>query len=218
MNENHFYSVRHLATARNSTCPLTGQPVGAAAGQTGFAIYRGRQLLSAEAARQAPADLHRFLEAINAGPPIAPGEAAYGIVDSASAPNTQCGRDGLGTPAARRGQWEISYVAPGSEAKLLGLLAGQELAPTLAAVLHEHYGSAPVERPKPVRPEDQQRQKRERAAAARERARTDREAMRKRDLEEAADLIAKMLESDAPAKQRARDLIEALCGVFALAD
>ena len=89
-----FFSVGHIFSARNSACPITGLPVGASVGQDGFQIFRGRQLLSQRAAEQAaPAELHRFVLEMNSGDPVSPGETNYAIVESAAAPNTQCGRD-----------------------------------------------------------------------------------------------------------------------------
>jgi hypothetical protein len=166
----------------------------------------------------APPDLLRLKTAVDAEPPVTPGEKSYGIIDSAAAANTQCARDGLGFPAARRGQWEISGASPGGDLRLLSLLAGQELAPTLAHVLHDFYGTKPAERPKVKTPDDEGRERRQKARAERDRAAAERERMRQVDREKAIKIIAAALVSDAPARERAAAIIDGLNGVFARAD
>lgn len=218
------YSICDASRVFNRKCPETGAIVGVSAGQKGWVICRGRQLLSAEAARQSPSELRRLLAELAVLPAPEARERNYGIVDVAAGGSHWCVVRGLQVaselriPAARHGQWAIALIGTTSVYPLLSQFGAQQVCGGLAKALFEGlYKLPPAFPPEEIAARHADKREAERVAAAQDRQR---EASRQRDEQRAravANIATEIAGPGAPPDvDRAQLILDAVGAYFGL--
>lgn len=152
-------------------CPIDGSTLPT---EPRYVMLMRNAPISVAAERHAPAELQEIMALLRTAPPPAQKECEYGIVHYSLATNSYCAEtrriDTAGEeypPIDNRGAWAIACKTRASASpNILARLGAQLLAPTLAAVLDQHYGSERVETPDERRIRQRRERARQRAEAA----------------------------------------------------